>query len=119
MIGVGSIAGKGAVCVTVLFACGIYMQIIAGIFSGRVRTAGLLKARASNGKFRVSPQRVQVLVATLTVAGHYIGTFLESDRTSLPEVPSQLLAILGASHLAYNGSKGYLVLRKKARKVQQ
>jgi len=65
---------------------------------------------------RFSPGRVQLLVLSLVGAWSYSLTVLENiESTKLPEVPEELLLIVGGSNLIYLGGKirlGSLLFRR-------
>jgi len=77
------------------------------ILTGRIIMRGLLLAKDSRGC--VSPARIQLLVFTLTSALYYLVSVMD-DPNRLPEMPQQLLLILGGSNLFYVGSKARRLL---------
>ena len=72
------------------------------ILTGRIIMRGLLLAKDSRGC--VSPARIQLLVFTLTSAFYYLASVM-ADPNRLPEMPQQLLLVLGGSNLFYACSK--------------
>ncbi len=87
--------------------CGFLIALIAVVgwqlLVGRIATRGLL----TTGKTGIdSPARMQMLLLSLGGAAWYFGQVLHSpDNMPLPEVPDQLIAVLGGSHVTYLGAK--------------
>jgi len=78
------------------------------MLNGRINTRGLLKCKQEGG---VSPVRVQLLLFTGVAAGSYLALVAEAVATGkpmLPEVPPEILAIIGGSQVVYLGRKSYL-----------
>ena len=97
-------AGQGGCVMPVRFRVrlGVLLAIVSyQLVTGKISTAGMLSDKEEGG---VSPGRVQLLVVTLFAALYYL--VLTSDNPKqLPEMPSELLLILGGSNLLYLGGK--------------
>ena len=77
--------------------------------TGTINTNGLLQAKGGGSGF--SPVRLQLPVSTLAFAFYYIGQVLSNSRTgNFPAVPTEMLLLLGGSHLFYLGSKTFALL---------
>ncbi len=87
--------------------------VFVGILSGRISTVGMLTTAKAGG---VDPERVLVLVVTLFGAAWYVSLALEPGATNcilpngseghcLPDVPEQLLFLLGGSQSTYITAK--------------
>lgn len=77
----------------------------------RINLSGLLHCRDG----RISPGRVQALVATLAGAVSYLLTLSSySDTGSLPPVPDDLLAIFGGSCSLYLAEKMWARWQRKS-----
>jgi hypothetical protein len=71
--------------------------------TGEINTVGLVSDKATR---ELSPSRVQLLGATLFGAGYWLLQVLDaSTGQQLPEVPRDLLLLLGGSHALYLGTK--------------
>jgi hypothetical protein len=86
----------------------IMLSVAHGLLTGSINTKGLL--RAKNQADGISPARVQLLMLTGSVALYYFLLVLQTLKTQsqplkLPELPSELLFVLGGSHTLYLGSK--------------
>ncbi len=80
--------------------------VVYRILTGTINAKGLL-ADKERGTF--SPARLQLLLFTLTGAGAYLSSLLEAaaaGRYAFPDVPQELLLILGGSQAFYLGAKG-------------
>lgn len=68
-----------------------------GMLNGRIRVRGLLCDKQTGA---LSPGRLQLLMLTLVGAGTYLGS-IDAPSGALPEVPTELLALVGSSNLLY------------------
>ncbi|HZR03170.1 MAG TPA: hypothetical protein VFA81_08380 [Burkholderiales bacterium] len=99
-----------ALLLATLAAC-IFFQLT----TGRINTTSLFYGRYSDGTQYFSPERVQLLLATLVGAAYYFGLVLSQDSlTQLPPVPTQLLELLGGSHALYLGGKAFTTFTKSS-----
>lgn len=103
---------QAAAWVTGGFLGSMFLLVALGMLRGSIKTSGLLTVRGANGMRRLSPQQVQLLVITLAGAGQYLMSVIAHPENGLPEVPQQMLALLGLSHASYLGSQGYSLLKK-------
>jgi len=77
--------------------------------SGQINLKGLLRSSTESG---ISAARVQLLFLTLIGAFGYLELVVHTlstkgvDLTALPEVPTEILAVLGGSNGFYLGAKG-------------
>ena len=87
----------------------LVLAIVYRLLTGGFRASGLLQGRDR----RSSPVRIQLLLATLLVAGTYLtlasGAIAEG-AAALPAPPTLLLWILAASHAVYLAREAYLRL---------
>ena len=73
------------------------------MLTGRINTAGLLQRKDGSGQ--TSPERVQLLLATIAAAANYLSEITRSSGGSLPDVSNNWLYLMG-------GSSGLYALRK-------
>lgn len=73
-----------------------------GLLTGRINTHGLL-ADPFSGRF--SSARAQLLMSTILSALYYINQAATASPGSLPDLPPDLLLLLGGSHLIHLGTK--------------
>ncbi len=83
---------------------GLLAIVLFQMLTRRINLRRLLAAKGQDNP--ISPERVQLLVFTLAGA---LGYFLQvaKDHTAFPDVPPQLLLILGGSNVLYLTSKWY------------
>ena|SRR5262249_28601073 len=94
---------EGVVLVIALVLC-----VAHRLATGSINTKGLLQAKTETGG--ISPARVQLLMLTGSVGLYYLLLVLQSLKTQnppskLPELPPELLFVLGGSHTLYLSSK--------------
>ena len=78
------------------------------MLTGKINTEGLLWDKKTDG---FSPARVQLLIFTLFGAGYYLLLTIENGHpTEFPEVPQELLALVGGGNLIYLGAKARSML---------
>jgi hypothetical protein len=85
-----------------LFLFGV---VVVQLLTGQINLSGLLAKKEGDGSF--SPERVQLLLATLATASQYLSKVLQ-DPTQLPQVPNSWLLLYGSSHALYLGRRFYL-----------
>ncbi|WP_212733100.1 hypothetical protein [Terriglobus roseus] len=85
-----------------LFLSLVGATLIYRALTGRLVTSGLLSDRL-NGS--TSPERVQLLIATLAIAGHYLRDAIHGNGTTLPSVNITSLLLFGGSSGIYAAVK--------------
>lgn len=80
-----------------LLILGLIFVVGYQLLTGRINTKKLLHNKTTD---RPSPGRVQLLMLTLVGALYYLLTTAENPR-ELPDIPNELLLILGGSNLIY------------------
>lgn len=83
----------------------LFGVVVVQLLTGQINLSGLLIKKEGDRSF--SPERVQLLLATLAAASQYLSQVL-NDPTQLPEVPNSWLALYGGSHALYLGRRFYL-----------
>lgn len=73
------------------------------ILTGQINMQGVL--RRKDGTEQTSPERIQLLLATLAAAAHYAGQAMSAPSGTLPDVDRNWLYLTG-------GSSGIYVLQK-------
>lgn len=90
---------------------GFALIVFYRMLTGSINLQGLLWEK--NGESAYSSGRIQSLVVTLAFAVIYLGLVAKNpDPTKLPEVPQEMLLVLGGSNLVYLGQKAYNLLSK-------
>jgi hypothetical protein len=94
-----------------LFA--LFAVVVSQVLTGHINMHGLLMRKEGDRSF--SPERVQVLIATLAAGFGYLLQVLK-DPTHFPEIPSSWLVLFGGSHALYLGRR-FQLRRSKGRKT--
>ena len=102
---------------TIALLVAIILSVAHRLLTGSINTKGLLQAKRPAGG--ISPARVQLLMLTGSVALYYLLLVLQTLKTQsqplkLPELPSELLFVLGGSHTLYLTSKAASRARNKS-----
>ena len=96
----------------VWFLLGSLALIVAyKMLTGGINMEGLLDDKKDKQTAGFSPARVQLLILTLFGAGYYLLlTVKDGYPTEFPEVPQELLALVGGGNLVYLGAKARSML---------
>lgn len=73
------------------------------LLTGRINLKGLLRRKDGTG--RTSPERIQLLLATIAAAAHYLSQVAQAPSGTLPDIDKNWLYLTG-------GSSGFYVLHK-------
>jgi hypothetical protein len=93
-----------------LFTVALAAIVSYRLLTGRINTDGLLQDKSCAGGF--SPCRLQLLLSTVSLALYYLAqVFSQPNPSNFPDLPTELLVGLGASHTLYHGSNAYSVIR--------
>jgi len=87
------------------------MILVYRMLTGQIILAGLL--RRKNDEAAVSPERVQLLLATLALSAKYLGSVVHNTSGAMPDVSPQWLYVFGASSGVYASVKAFTTLRHK------
>jgi hypothetical protein len=86
------------------------------LLTRQINMSGLLLRK--NGSGSPSPERVQLLLATLVVSGKYLSEVFQSSNTGkLPDIDPQWLYALGGSSAVYVLGKALTTFRKRPGKI--
>ena len=77
--------------------------VIFQIATGRINMAGIITRK--DGTYQTSPERVQLLLATIAACASYLGELARTNTGNLPDASNNLLYLMG-------GSSGIYILRK-------
>jgi hypothetical protein len=97
---------EGSGFLTLLAAILIYRML-----TRQISLAGLLGRK--DMRAGVSPERVQLLVATITLCVKYVGEVLHSTDGRMPDVSPQWLYVFGSSSGIYASVKAIKTFRSK------
>jgi len=107
-----------------LFLATLLAVVFYRLLTGKINTKYLFYGLNSDGTRFFSPARVQLMIFTLWVGLSYLLDTYETQvvhlppgtNPVLPDVSTQTLALLGASHVIYLGAKVYSMLITKLMK---
>ncbi len=80
---------------------GLLLLVLYQLLTGRINTTRMLCDKETK---QLSPGRVQLLMLTLIGALYYL-LHVAQAPTRLPDIPQELLLLLGASNTLYLGGK--------------
>jgi hypothetical protein len=90
---------------------GLALIVVYQLMTGKINMNGLLHD-GSDGGF--SPGRLQLLVFTIGGAFYYFLLVLDNvEQATFPEIPNELLLVLGGSNSFYLASKTYSLFRDR------
>ena len=79
------------------------------LLTRQINLQGLLRRKGlATGS---SPERVQLLLATLAMSANYLGSVLHSSSNSLPDISSDWLYVFGGSSAVYAAGKALTELK--------
>lgn len=85
-----------------------FAVVVWRILSGEISLDGLLDSKDSRGNGSYSVERAQLLIFTLLVAGKYLLAVIQNpNRDSLPDLPTEWVALLGGSQAIYLAGKAW------------
>jgi hypothetical protein len=87
----------------VLFIYALAFVVAYGLLTSRINIRGLFSDKSGSGSVR--PERIQLLIVTITLAAKYIADVSGSAASTFPKVDSEWLYLFG-------GSNGIYVVRK-------
>ncbi|HTB14964.1 MAG TPA: hypothetical protein VK752_25505 [Bryobacteraceae bacterium] len=96
-----------------LFVYGLAAIVALKLLTGQINTRYLLHGMRRDGTRYFSPERVQMLLATIIVALQYLLLVRHAAPGQMPELPNGSLQLLGLSHVIYLGGKGFTAFREK------
>jgi hypothetical protein len=85
------------------FLYGLAAVIGYQLLTGHINLRGILQRK--NGSGQSSPERIQLLIATIAAAARYVADVAQAPPGTMPDIPSNWLYLMG-------GSSGIYALRK-------
>jgi len=98
----------------IFFVGGLAITIALKLLTGQINTNYLLYGTRNDGTKYFSPERVQLLVATVAVAFQYLLNASNAVSGKMPSLPNGSLELLGLSNAVYLGGKAWTALKSKA-----
>ena len=78
---------------------GLVAAVVWQLFTGQINLQGILQRKDGSGE--TSPERVQLLLATLAAAARYVAEVAQSHNGTLPDIPTNWLYLMGGSSSFY------------------
>jgi hypothetical protein len=91
------------------FLFALAAAVIHRMLSGGINVAGLLSQKDGTGQ--TSPERVQLLLATIAAGASYLGEVARSSTGTMPDVSNAWLYLMGGSSGIYALRKAWKTLR--------
>jgi len=85
--------------------------ILMGLATRSINSRYMLYGRDGNGNPYFSPERVQLLVATIAVSISFLVTSASTTNGQMPTLPTPVLGLIGASSAIYLGGKGLTTIQ--------
>lgn len=89
----------------IAFIAGVGAALIFKCLTGQINLRGVLVHK--DGSERVSPERVQLLIATIAAAGSYLSQVSGSSTNVMPDISTSWLYLLSGSSGIYALGKAY------------
>jgi len=87
------------------FLYALAVVVVYKIVTRQINMEGLITHKDGSG--RVSPERIQLLLATIAASATYLTDALSSTNGSLPDVSPQWLYLIGGSSSIYVAGKAW------------
>jgi hypothetical protein len=81
------------------------------ILTRRIRLGGLLARKQGDGQ--VSPERIQLLLATIAMSAKYLSSVVHASNGVMPDVSRDWLFLYGGSSGIYASIKAFATMTKK------
>jgi hypothetical protein len=87
------------------FLYGLAAIVAFQMLTGRINLKGLFQQK--DGSEQTSPERIQLLLATIAAASNYLGEVAKSTSGTLPDVSNNWLYLMGGSSGIYAVGKAW------------
>ncbi len=85
------------------FLYGLAAIVAFQMLTGRINLKGLFQQK--DGSAQTSPERIQLLLATIAAAANYLGEVAKSSTGTMPDVSNNWLYLMGGSSGIYAVAK--------------
>jgi hypothetical protein len=94
------------------FLFGLAAVVVYQILTRRINTTGLLTSK--DGTENTSPERVQLLLATIAASASYLSEVAKSANGTMPDVSNSWLYLMGGSSSIYMLRKAWTSWNRKS-----
>jgi len=91
------------------FLYGLAALVTYQLFTGQINLQGLMQRKDGTGQ--TSPERIQLLLATIAAAARYAAQVAQAPPGTLPDIPSDWLYLMGGSSSIYVLHKGWNIFK--------
>lgn len=84
------------------------------LLTGRINLAGVISQKDPNNPNQTSPERVQLLLATIAAAATYLAEVAKNTSGTMPDVSNQWLYVMGGSSSLYVLGKAWNTWRSRS-----
>jgi hypothetical protein len=96
------------------FFAALVLTLVYRMLTRRIWMKGLFANKLTGQQ--VSPERVQLFVATLAISGRYLGEVLHNTSGVMPDMNASMVSVFGASGSVYAGVKAFKMFTTKAKR---
>jgi hypothetical protein len=95
------------------FLCLLGAILAYRMLTGQINLGGLFSRKGSSNSNSVSPERIQLLLATLAMSANYVSSVVHTTSGRMPDVTPEWLYLMGGSSGIYVAGKALTMLRSK------
>src|SRR5215813_3424846 len=85
----------------------VIFRLLTGEINTRYLLYGTVRGGRRSGSRYFSPERLQLLVFTISAAFYYLTQLLEVRAKEFPQLPESWVAVIGGSNAVYLAGKAY------------
>lgn len=91
------------------FLFGLAAVVAFQLLTGQINLMGLLRRKDNSGQ--TSPERIQLLLATIAAAARYAAQVAQAPPGTMPDIPSNWIYLMGGSSSLYVLQKAWNTYR--------
>ncbi len=101
------------------FLCLLGAILAYRMLTGQINLGGLFLRKGGGNSNSVSPERIQLLLATLAMSANYVTSVVNTANGRMPDVSPEWLYLMGGSSGIYVVGKALTMLRSKATDLER
>ncbi len=101
------------------FLCLLGVILAYRMLTRQINLGGLFSRKGSSNSSAVSPERIQLLLATLAMSANYVTSVVHTTSGRMPDVKPDWLYLMGGSSGIYVVGKALTMLRSKATDLER
>lgn len=99
------------------FLCLLGVLVVYRLLTRQINLNGLFSRK--DGSNSTSPERIQLLAATLAMSANYLASVVHGTGSGMPDVPPQWLYLFGGSSGIYVAGKALTMLKSKTSDLER